>query len=103
MTYDDFILRSAPIPKEQHSVLNIRHDTKTGWYRIFGIWHGAEINVTARTYKQAAETIREQHNVCIPARKDLIFCHTWKGRKHALLQGFLPGSAVVDVSAWCVK
>lgn len=103
MTYEEFIINSAPIPKDKQSALNIRHDRKSGWYRIWGSWHGARINIAAPAYKKMARLVQEQHSLCIPARKDLIFSHRYKGYAFALLQGFLPGSAVVDVSAMYVK
>lgn len=103
MTYDELIIQSTPIPKEQQSLLNIRHDSKNGWYRIWGKWNGEQINIAAPSYPVLQRVLRDKHRLCIPARKDLIFCHTWKGFRHALLQGFLPGSAVVDVSGMYVK
>lgn len=103
MTYTDFVINSAPIPKEKQFMLNIRHDCKSGWYRIWGNWHGEIINIAAPAYKTMTRIIQEKHGLSIPPRKGLIFSHRYKGYKHALLQGFLPGSAVVDVSTMYVK
>lgn len=103
MTYAEFIINSAGVPKKQHSILNICHDTKEGMYNVFGKWHGKRIFVVAPNYKQATESIKEKYNLCIPPRNSLIFSHSYKRRKYALLQGFLPGSSVVDVSAMYVK
>lgn len=103
MTYSEFTINSVPIPKEKQFMLNIRHDCKSGWYRIWGNWHGEKINIAAPAYKTMARLVQDQHSLCIPPRKSLLFSHRYKGYKHALLQGFLPGSAVVDVSAMYVK
>lgn len=103
MTYDELIIQSTPIPKEQQSLLNIRHDHNKGWYRIWGKWNGEQVNIAAPTYTALARITRDKHRLCIPARKDLIFSHRHKGYSFALLQGFLPGSTVVDVSGMYVK
>ena len=103
MTYNDFIINSTPIPKTEQSILNICHDSAKHFYQVYGNWHGKRIFCIANSYKQVAEAVRTAHGVCIPPRKDLIFSHTHKGRKYAMIQGFLPGSAVVDVSGYYVR
>lgn len=99
MTYAEFIEKCADIPKEQHSLLNICHYVKTGEYRVFGKWEGVSIDVKMPSYTIAATVVKRKYGLQIPKRNTLIFSHRYKGYKFALLQGFLPGSAVVDVSA----
>lgn len=103
MTYTELILNSAGVPKENQSIINICHDTKAKTYSVFGNWHGERIFIVANNYKQAAERVKEKHSLCIPPRNSLIFTHSYKSAKYAMLQGFLPGSSVVDVSAMYVK
>lgn len=103
MTYSEFFTQAQAIPAAERSQLDIRHDVKTGWYRAVGTWHGLGINTAARTFPALQRSVRELYGLCIPAKKDLIFSHQWKGRRHALLQSFLPGSAVVDVSGYFVR
>lgn len=100
MTYAEYIQHHAGTPEDLISCIEIRHNTRNGWYRVHGKWHGQTITATARTFPDLQAAIRDRFRLCIPARKELLFSRTSDGLRFALVQGYLPDSAVIDMSAY---
>lgn len=100
MTYAEYIPHHASTPEDLISCIEIRHNTINNWYRAHGKWQGQTITAHAPDFRKLQETIRERFHLCIPARNALLFSRTSNGLRFALLQGYLPGSAVIDMSAY---
>lgn len=100
MTYAEYIPHHARTPEGLISCIQIRHNTRNGWYRAYGKWQGQTITATAPDFCKLQAKIRDDFRLCIPMRKDFIFSRQRDGLRFALLQGYLPGSAVVDMSAY---
>lgn len=99
MTYAEYIQHHANTPEDLISCIQIHHNTRNGWYNVYGKWNGQTIRATAPQYSKLLRIVRERYCLQIPAHKSLIFSRCTDGVKIALLQGYLPGSAVVDMSA----
>lgn len=100
MTYAEYIPRHTDTPEDLISCVQIHHNTRNGWYNAYGKWHGQTIRATAPQYSKLLRMIRERYFLQIPARKSLIFSRQTDGLRIALVQGYLPGSAVVDMSEY---
>lgn len=100
MTFAEYIPHHAGTPENLISAVEIRYNTRNGWYRAYGKWHGQTITAHAPSFPQLQAVTRDRFRLCLPARKDLVFSRTSDGIRFALLQGYLPGNAVVDMSAY---
>lgn len=105
LTYDKYIELDANIPHEQErNLLQVKHNTKTGWYKLFGHWAGKRINIDAPDFPRLMEATKKNYGLQIPRRKDFIFCHQFKHCRFAMMQGYIPGySCMIDVSGLVVK
>lgn len=100
MTYAEYIDHHNGTPEDLISCIEIRHNTVNNWYQARGKWHGRNIIAHAPNFKTLREKLCVYCGIQIPIKKALLFSHTSDGFRFALLQGYLPGSAVVDLSAY---
>lgn len=100
MTYAEYIEHHNGTPEDLISCIEIRHNTINNWYRAYGKWHGQTITAHAPDFRKLKEKICERFALIIPTRKSLLFSRASDGFRFALLQGYLPGSAVIDMSAY---
>ena len=100
MTYAEYIPHHTGTPEDLINYVQINHNTRNGWYNVYGRWNGQAVRVTAPQYSKLLRMICEKYSFQIPARNALIFSRQTDGVKIALVQGYLPGSAIVDMSAY---